>query len=170
MAYMVEHPQSGFSDLNEELKGKRQKEWINLGGQIMQKKNVDKLRSEIGSGKLKTWENIHNRYNDLWYKYNIDKQKHAFAILGELYGTQKLTEAQWRSALDKAVNIHDFISDQVYITRKKDYDNPFRHATYRNMEEMTAAIGTIEENSFIVQVRQETDDFRKLAASIKGRP
>jgi len=168
MAHMVEHQQSGFSNLSEELKGKRQKEWINLGGQIMLKKDVEKLRSDIGTGKLETWPDIHNRYDNLWMKYVNDKRKHAYAILGELYGTQSFTEAQWESALDKAVNIQEFICDQVYITREKDYDNPFRQATYRNMEEMTAAIGTIEENSFIVQVRQETDDFRKLAATIKA--
>ena len=169
MAYMNAHPESQFSDMCKDLKGKRQHEWVNLGGQIMQKNDVDTLRSDIGSGKLKTWKNIHNRYDDLWIKYSIDKQKHAFAILCELYGTENLTEAHWESALDKAMSIQEFVYDQVYITRKKDYDNTFRQATYRNMAEMTAAIGTIDENSFIVKVRQETDNFRKLAATIEGR-
>ena len=68
-----------------DLKSKRHKEWVNLGGQMMQKDDVDKLRSDIGSGKLKTWKDIHNRYDDLWVKYKVDKQKHAFATLCELY-------------------------------------------------------------------------------------
>ncbi len=169
MAYMNAHPESQFSDMCKDLKGKRQHEWVNLGGQIMQKNDVDTLRSDIGSGKLKTWKNIHNRYDDLWIKYSNDKQKHAFAILCELYGTENLTEAHWESALDKAMSIQEFVYDQVYITRKKDYDNTFRQATYRNMDEMTAAIGTIDENSFIVQVTQETEDFKKLAEEIKRR-
>jgi len=169
MAYMGAHPESQFSDMCKDLKGERQHEWFNLGGQIMQKNDVDTLRSDIGSGKLKTWKNIHNRYDDLWIKYSIDKQKHAFAILCELYGTENLTEAHWESALDKAMSIQEFVCDQVYVTRKKDYDNTFRQATYRNMDEMTAAIGTIDENSFIVQVRQETEDFRKIAGAIKER-
>ena len=37
------------------------------------------------------------------------------------------------------------------------------------MDEMTAAIGTIEENSFIIQVRQETKDFEILTEEIKKR-
>jgi hypothetical protein len=34
---------------------------------------------------------------------------------------------------------------------------------------MKAAIGTIEDNSFVKQVRNETDDFKKLTAKIKSR-
>ena len=63
----------------------------------------------------------------------------------------------------------EYVCDQVYVTRKKDYDNPFRQATYRNMDEMTAAIGTIDENSFILHVKQETEDFKLQAEEIKKR-
>jgi hypothetical protein len=34
---------------------------------------------------------------------------------------------------------------------------------------MKAAFGTIDENSFIVQVRKETEDFELLAEEIKKR-
>jgi hypothetical protein len=152
-----------------DLKSKRQQEWVNLGGQIMQKNDVDKLRSDIGSGKLKSWKDIHNRYDDLWIKYTADKQKHAFATLCDLNGTENFTKTGWKSALDKAVDIQKIVCDQVYISRKKDYDNPYRKNTFRNMAEMKAAIGTVEENSFIVQVRKETEDFEILAEEIKKR-
>ena len=36
-------------------------------------------------------------------------------------------------------------------------DTPIRQATYRNAEEMTAAIGTLDENSFVRQIRSETE-------------
>jgi hypothetical protein len=130
---------------------------------------MDKLRFDIGSGKLKTWKGIHKRYDDLWVKYTVDKQKHAFATLCELSGTEKLTKTEWKSALNKAVNIQKFVCDQVYISRKKDYDNPYRKTTFRNVAEMKAAIGTVEENSFIVQVRKETEDFEILTEKIKKR-
>ncbi|MEA1887503.1 MAG: DUF4954 family protein [Bacteroidota bacterium] len=167
--YMNAHPKSKLTDLSKNLKNIRQREWINLGGQIMQKKDVDKIRADIGSGQLKTWEEIHERYDDLWMKYPMDKQKHAFAILCEIYGTDSPTEAQWKAALNKAVTIQEYIRDQVYISRKKDYDNTFRQATYRNMDEMTAAIGTVDENSFIVQVREETEEFKALINEVKKR-
>jgi hypothetical protein len=169
LAYLDSHPKATLSSISEDLKGKRQQEWVNLGGQIMQKKDLDKLRSDIGSGKLTSWKNIHDRYNKLWGKYPYDKQKHAFALLCEMTGTDKLTEKLWNSLLDKGVEIQEFVSDQVYDSRKKDYDNPFRQATFRNKEEMKAAIGTIDDNSFIVQVRKETEDLKKLVKTLKNK-
>jgi hypothetical protein len=65
--------------------------------------------------------------------------------------------------------VQEYVRDQVYISRKKDFDNPFRKATYRNMEEMTAAIGTIEDNGFVKQVRKETEDFRKAIDELKKK-
>ncbi|NQV17184.1 MAG: DUF4954 domain-containing protein, partial [Armatimonadetes bacterium] len=80
-----------------------------------------------------------------------------------------LTKEQWISSLNKAKEVQNFISDQVYLSRKKDFENPFRQATYRSMAEMTAAIGTIEDNSFVKQVQDETKDFKKLIEEIKKR-
>jgi hypothetical protein len=169
MAYMNSDKDAKFSLMCKDLKSERVKEWINLGGQLMQKEDLDKLRSDIGSGKLKTWKDIHKRYEELWAKYKVDKQKHALATLCELYGKNDLSLSDWKSALTKTVKIQKFVSDQVYNSRKKDFDNPYRHTTFRNMAEMKAAFGTIEENSFIIQVRKETEDFEIKAEEIKKR-
>ena len=80
-----------------------------------------------------------------------------------------LTLDDWKSALDKTVNIQKYVCDQVYNSRKKDFDNPYRQSTFRNMDEMKAAFGTVDENSFIVQVRKETEEFEILAEEIKKR-
>jgi hypothetical protein len=169
LACMNTNPKATFSSMCNDLKGKRETEWNNLGGQIMKTKDLDKLRSDIGSGKLSTWEKIHKRYDDLWEKYPLDKQKHAFAVLCDLYGKEIITRSDWDSALNKALEIQQFICDQVYISRKKDYDNPFRQATFRNMDEMTAVVGTADDNSFIIQVKQETKDFEDLIKVTKKR-
>jgi hypothetical protein len=169
MEYLRSNPKATFRVMCKDLKGKRQKEWVNLGGQMMSKDDLDKLRLDIGSAKLETWKDIHNRYNDLWAKYKTDKQKHAYATLCELYGTENLTKAEWKSALDKTVTIQKYVCDQVYSSRKKDFDNPYRQSTFRSKAEMKAAFGTIEENSFILQVRQETDEFEKQVEEIKKR-
>jgi len=167
--YLSSNPEHVFEEMVKNLKDKRCTDWVNLGGQIMKEKDVDKLRHDIGTGKIKTWEEIHMRYDKLWMEYPLDKQKHALAVLFELYRSENFTRSEWESILNKALEIQEFISDQVYLTRKKDYDNRFRQATYRNMDEMTAAIGTIDDNSFIVQVRQETDEFKNLVKGIKDR-
>ena len=169
MEYMNVNPEADLSSMCQSLKGKREKKWVNLGGQLVPEKDVDLMRDDIGSGKLTKWTEIHHRYDTLWEKYPSEKQKHAYETLCEILGTDILTKEQWVSALDKAEEIQEFIRDQVYISRKKDFDNPFRQATYRNMAEMTAAIGTIEDNSFVKQVRTETENFKKLIEEIKKR-
>jgi hypothetical protein len=167
--YLNSNPKATFSSMCNDLKGKRVTEWVNLGGQIMQTKDLDKLRADIVSGKLGTWEKIHNRYDELWEKYTTDKQKHAFAALCDLYDKEIITKSDWESALNKAMEIQQYIRDQVYISRKKDYDNPYRQSTFRNMDEMTAVVGTVDDNGFIIQVRQETEDLKNLISKIKKR-
>jgi hypothetical protein len=166
LTYIDNNPKASFENLQEALKGKRKHVWVNLGGQIMLQEDLDKLRKDIGSGKLNTWTNIHKRYDNLWEKYTTDKQKHAYASLLELMEIHSLTPDLWKKALNKAIGIQQYVCDQVYISRKKDYDNPYRQATFRNDEEMRAAIGTIDDNSFIVQVRKETVDYKKTVADV----
>ncbi|MDP8202955.1 MAG: DUF4954 family protein [Candidatus Tenebribacter mawsonii] len=167
--YLNDNPNTDFSSLKNALRGKRETLWENIGGQLISKKEVEKLRRDIGLGKLLNWDDIHIRYNDLWAAYPTEKQKHAFAILCEIIGTNDPSKDQWIYALDKAVEIQEYINDQVYVSRKKDFDNPFHQATYRNMDEMTAAIGTIEDNGFVQQVRKDTEEFKILVSEIRKR-
>ncbi len=167
--FLKADPKATFESLCEDLRGPRVTEWVNLGGQIATGRDVDGLRADIGSGKLPSWRDIHGRLDEMWARYPRDKQKHAFAVLCMILGTESPDGARWKEALEKAVEIQGFIRDQVYISRKKDYDNPFRRITYRSDEEMTAAIGTVEDNSFIKQVRADTDAFAARAAEIGKR-
>ena len=169
LEYMEANPEATLSSMGQELSGYRERQWVNLGGQLVPSTEVDQLRSDIGSGELNSWKDIHDRYDALWQGYPRAKQCHAFATLCDLLGTKTLETQQWCSALEKAVEIQEYIRDQVYISRQKDFDNPFRRATYRNQDEMTAAIGTIEDNGFVKQVRQETESFRKRIEQMKER-
>jgi hypothetical protein len=167
--YLHQNKKADFASMTDALHGQRETNWVNFGGQLIPEKNADQLRADIGSGKLNSWEKIHNKYNQLWEEYQLDKQKHAYATLLEIIGKEQLTKADWLAALDKGIKIQEFISDQVYLSRKKDFENPFRQATFRNTAEMQASIGTIEDNSFVQQVRSETENFKKLVTEIEER-
>ncbi len=169
LSYLKENPSKNFSSMCNDLTCEREKEWVNLGGQLIPKKDVKQIRKDICGGKLSKWDKIHKRYDSLWAQYPLEKQKHAFASLCDLLGTKRLSKQQWTAALDKAVEIQKFVCDQVYITRKKDLDNPFRQATFRNAAEMKAAIGKVEDNNFIVQVKEESEEYIKLIEKIKKR-
>jgi hypothetical protein len=108
---------------------------------------------------LASWDEIHTRYDQLWDAYPRDKQQHAYAVLCSLSGAGHPAREEWIALLRAAGGIQEYIRDQVQATREKDFENPFRQATYRSREEMTASIGTIGENSFVLQVREETAAF-----------
>jgi hypothetical protein len=165
LTYVLSKENATVQEMDQDLKGKRETGWVNLGGQVMLSADLEKLSSDIGSGTLASWKEIHERYDRIWEKYQSDKQKHAYATLCYLLGTEKITQAEWKAALNRTLEIQQYISDQVYISRKKDFDNPFRHTTFRNKAEMTAAIGSVEDNSFILQVRRDT---KKMEEEIKA--
>ena len=144
-------------------------QWVNLGGQLVPADDVKQLRKDIGQGALKTWDAVHARYAELWDAYPLEKQKHAYRTLCRLLETNELTAEQWHAMLDKAISIQDYICDQVYASRKKDFDNPFKKITYRNTEEMDAAIGTIADDSFVKWVREETGKFKSAVADMKNK-
>jgi hypothetical protein len=59
-----------------------------------------------------------------------------------------------------------WITEQVYITRAKDFKDPFRVVTYRNREEMDKVVGTLEDNPFIRLVREEGERFEALLKNL----
>lgn len=159
LLWMQANPQANFESMKDTLKGPRCRHWVNLGGQLIPAEDVDRLRADIRAGRLQTWQQIHDRYNQLWQRYPLDKQKHAWAALCSLVGTETLTADQWKETLQQAGRIQDLICRRVFESRKKDYENPFRKATCRNSEEMLAVFGPLEDNDFVQRVRRETEQF-----------
>lgn len=129
--------------------------WINLGGQLMKEPDLDTLRKDICNGVLDTWDDIHHRYDELWRQYTTDKLCHALYALSTVMGTDTMSNDLWLQTLTLEERIQRRISEQVYLSRKKDHNNAFRTATCRNAEEAQAVFGTPEDNSFIIQAREE---------------
>ena len=159
--YLETHEGASIESLVQLMKGKRLRKWINLGGQTMPEEDIDQLRDDIKNGTLNTWDEIHKRYDQLWECYKMEKLRHAYFSLMFLHKdeTDVLTQEMWDDCLDKAKEIQQFICDQVYISRKKDYDNPIRSTTFRNEAEKIAVIGRIEDVSFVKQIKKETEEF-----------
>ncbi len=147
--------------------GERDRVWGNLGGQLMKEADVDALRADIRSGKLASWDSIHKRYDELWKRYPEDKLVHSLQALRCVYGADALDADLWRRAISDEERIQNFICEQVYQTRRKDYLNPFRRATYRNEEEMIAAIGPLDSDSFVQQIRTQTADNIATLSKLK---
>lgn len=169
LAYLQANPAATRATMCTELAGPRQREWVNLGGQLVPGPDVDRLRTDIRGGAYQSWAQIHQAYDALWAVYPLQKQRHAFATLLALLEAGTLDAATWNAALDEAVRIQEYVRDQVLLTRQKDHANRFRRATFRNEAEMRAVVGAAEDNSFVKLVRKETEEFKQLVAAVKQR-
>ena len=169
IAWMEANPKATAKDMTDALGGKRQREWVNLGGQLVPGPDLEQLKSDIKAGKRASWKDVHAAYDALWEAYPAAKQRHACATLLALTGARTLTPKLWRKSLQKWLDIQRYVADQVYLTRKKDDENPFRRMVYRSDEEMEAVLGSAEDNSFVRQVRRETDEAAKRVAALKRR-
>ena len=149
-----------LTKIKDEFNGLRRKVWINLGGQMMMKEDVDKLRDDINNNVINSWDEIHNRYNEIWARYPKDKMKHACLSLYFLMQTKEISDEMFCELLKKAIDIQNYICEQVYLSRKKDYDNKIRNSIFRNEDEKIAVVGALDDNSFVKQIRKETEEFK----------
>ncbi len=170
VSYLSQHGRGSYATLAEKIENRalpsadgRITEWANLGGQLVPEMRLSALRAAIRDGELDTWEKIHLRYDRLQRQYEDDLLSHAWAVYRSITeSTDSSSDAsRWREFLETALTIQELVRDRVYESREKDYTNPFRIATYRSAEEMASAIGTIDDNSFIRQVAEETEEFRR---------
>jgi len=167
--WMDAHPDADFATMADALDGQRETRWMNLGGQLMRRTDVDSLRDRIRSGDLDSWDDIHAAYDRLWAAYPEAKRQHAFATLRDLLDLESLTVEAWADALDIAADVQQEIADQVYATRKKDFDDPFRRMVYESDAEMATVLGTIEDNSFVRETREATQGFMARVAAVRDR-
>ena len=167
LAFLKQHD-GDFDAMCEKLAGPRQTSWLNFGGQLVAAGDADSLIADIKSHKLDSWSGIHERFEQLWALYPLDKQRHAFGSLLALLGVEELTRELWLAALDGAAKVQQFICDQVYKTRRKDHDQPFRKITCATAEEMAAVFGNPDENVLVKQVREETREFKNQIEILKA--
>ncbi|NLA94968.1 MAG: DUF4954 family protein [Bacteroidales bacterium] len=167
--FLEENENENFESLSALFDGERKRVWFNLGGQIMSIEDVNQLRSDIKDGTLNSWKEIHHRYNEIWKRYFMDKLRHAYLSLKHMLEIDEFTVDDWTDVLNRAIDVQNYIYEQVYVTRKKDYDNYFRRATFLNEEEMLAAWGKLDKDSFILQQRKATKKFTESIQNIKKR-
>jgi hypothetical protein len=135
--------------------------WQNIGGQLLPAKVVEKLMSSIKEGGTKGWDEVHQFYLDQQEKYPFWKARHAFDLLLLALGKSKtsFTEEDWQAVLEKAAQTKNYLSEQVFLSRKKDYENPFRNMVYDSLEERDLVIGSMEDNSFIKKDKADNEAF-----------
>ncbi|SFC39645.1 protein of unknown function [Parapedobacter composti] len=138
----------------------------NVGGQLIRKTDLAALVDDIRGGRINDWDTVHQRYHQLSSQYPTHKLEHALASLLEVNGMEKvqLTAPYLQTLIEESVATKQWICKEIYKTRAKDYQNPFRLMVYENEQEMDAVIGRLADNAFI---RQQQEEYDRYARSVK---
>ena len=148
-----------LKNFTEKYEGK----WWNIGGQIIYNSDLLVLIDDITSGKLSSWDKIHNRYDELWQNYSQQKIAHAVFSLEKMIGKSltSLSKKEWKNIFIKGLDIQKKITRMTIRSREKDYSNDFRRMVYKDQEEMEAVLGKIDDNSFITYLKKKTIKFEE---------
>jgi len=146
-------------------------EWLNIGGQLIPKNSVNELRNKIRSGELNAWEDVHEFYTHQGSTYSQQRLFHAFASILELKSCSlnALSADMLIALIDEAILTKEWMTANIYESRAKDYHNSFRKMVYDNALEMEAVMGSLEDNSFIQQQREEFIQFQLACKTLKNK-
>ena len=138
-------------------------EWQNIGGQLIPKSSVNSLMRKINSGKITSWDEIHNFYKQQTEIYDQQKFQHAFASLIEMLklSPNRFSKKLFKELLIGAIDTKEWMVKSIYESRAKDYQNEFRKMVYETNNEMNKVIGKLEDNVFIKRQKEELKSFTK---------
>jgi hypothetical protein len=136
--------------------------WKNIGGQLLPAENLDQLLSDIKSGKIKSWDDVHAFYKKNSDHYTEYKLNHAYSSLLEVQqiNASQLDNDLFKECLESALETKEWMIKSIYESRAKDYENEFRKMAYDSIEEMEEVVGKLEDNVFIQQQEEELAAFR----------
>jgi hypothetical protein len=135
-------------------------QWINIGGQLLPVNSLQTVLQKIKNNSIQSWKEIHDFYEENGRAYSEQKLQHAYASLLELLKLGKLTGEDFKKLLYRALDIKEWMVKNIYDSRAKDYQNPFKKIVYDNEEEMEEIVGRLEDNVFINQQKEEFIRFR----------
>lgn len=141
-------------------------DWLNVGGQLVPLNRVEQLKEQLKTGELSSWDAVHQRYEEWFTVYPLDRANQALSILKEVLQVQHLTLEVWNTLVEGVVRIRSYIEDQVFKTKEKDFNNSFRDTTYRNHAERDAVLGCLDDNPFILESKQISEKIIEEVCSV----
>jgi hypothetical protein len=135
--------------------------WTNIGGQLIPASQLDELIGAVSERKINTWGELHQAYDRAWIEYPDQKTAHALYCLLYSYSPEfgKLSPELIRRSLKESLETARELLRRAYESRRKDFENPYRLATFRNPEETEAVWGKLEDNSFLKSYTEEIESF-----------
>ena len=116
------------------------KEWVNIGGQLVSKADMEQLIADVENGAIASWQQLHDRMDALWEAYPAQREAHAYSVLCRLAGVDHLDETLWKQYQRRYADIQAYIEEQKVVSRHKDEVNAFRNMTYWDDDERAAVL------------------------------
>ena len=146
--------------------------WSNAGGQVIPDAELDVLFEKIKDGGICCWDEVHGFYDEVQEHYVEYKARYALHLLEMLYSrpVMDFTPEIFSDITEDVLAVSDHMLSSSFSSREKDYTDFFRTVTFRNKEEMEAVLGTIEDSSFLRDLKITTakfnSDVKKLFSAL----
>jgi hypothetical protein len=121
-------------------RGKCETDWVNIGGQLVSKPDMEHLITDVENGTICSWQQLHDRMDTLWEVYPAQREAHAYGVLCRLSGVDQLDDTLWHQYRQRYEEIKNYIEEQKVASRHKDEVNPFRNMTYWDDDERAAVL------------------------------
>ena len=147
--------------------------WENVGGQLIPLSALTTMKSDIKSGAIGSWVEIHSFYREVEQNYGENRLRQAIAAYREISEGMDLS-GTIHDLLEESLETRKWITEGIYESRAKDYQNGFRSMIYGSEEEMECVVGKLEDNDFIGESRKEAEkferDIRRIMEVFQGVP
>lgn len=146
---------------NNRLTGDLQ-DWVNVGGQLIAKDQLDGLLDHIKKEIVTGWDEIHRFYIEQGQQYRIQRMLHAFSLLMKIETVpyEKIDTGYLKNLFQQTLETKEWITQSVYSSKEKDYKNTFKNMVYDTKDEMESVLGSFENNTFIIQQNEELSAFK----------
>ncbi len=170
--YIKTHSFKTVDDVVHVLSGRlKRKQWVNIGGQLVLKEDIELFKQQVKEGKINGWDGVHHWYAEKGSQYSEQKLKHALASLAEVkkINLKQIDAPFLNELISGAITTKEWITNGIYESRAKDYENPYREMVYDNEAEMVSVVGKLEDNTFINHQIEELASFKKEMNQFKKR-
>jgi hypothetical protein len=136
---------------------------MNAGGQLILRSEIDRLIKQVNSGRVKSWDDLHDFYILQGKQYSSDKLAHALGALKEVFGInlRKASPSLIKELLQQSITTREWMVKCIRESRAKDYENPFRKMVYESEAAMEKVVGKLSENAFIKQEQRSLEEYKK---------
>ena len=143
-------------------------EWENAGGQIIPSEKIRELFDGIKNGAINNWNAVHQFYKLCDCAYEQYKVSYALYLLEQLYSRpiEEFSVDLYRNITDDVSIVAYDIYNASLKSREKDYTDYYRSMVYHSEDEMNCVLGPLEDNSFLRQLRADTEVFTKKIREI----